>query len=62
MAAPTQVQKDAAFAAARKMIDATGEGWMVSDDNCRLLSDAVALAVVEADNTPAEEPPPNTGA
>lgn len=45
---PTPSQLDAAFEAARKAVDDTGYGGYVSDDECRKISEAIAIAVVQS--------------
>lgn len=46
--APTPAQLEAGFQAARKLIDGTGYGTWVSDENCRKLSLAIVDAAVAA--------------
>lgn len=48
MTALSRRVSDAAFAAARAAINASGYGSLVSDENARAFADAVAVAAVRA--------------
>jgi HEAT repeat protein len=48
MTVVSRVVSDAAFEAFRKIVDESGYGSFVSDENARAIGDAVAVAAVRA--------------